>query len=148
MLYIVLSGVSSLRGLSAVMLTCKGKISPLNLKKFPKRNTLSDTNANHNSEVFASIYYTLLDKYGKDVSYSNSFSLPIKHLKIVDSTTISLFRDFLKGLGRNAINGKKESVIKMHTMINAMEDVPFLLLFSSAVAQDHTFLKERVICCF
>jgi len=30
----------------------------------------------------------------------------------------------------------------MHTMINAMEDVPCLVRFSSAATHDHTFLKE------
>jgi len=30
----------------------------------------------------------------------------------------------------------------MHTMINAMEDVPCLIRFSSAATHDHTFLKE------
>ena len=30
----------------------------------------------------------------------------------------------------------------MHTMINAMEDVPCLIKFSSAATHDHTFLKE------
>jgi hypothetical protein len=30
----------------------------------------------------------------------------------------------------------------MHTMINAMEDVPCLVKFSSAATHDHTFLKE------
>jgi len=30
----------------------------------------------------------------------------------------------------------------MHTMINALEDVPCLIRFSSAATHDHTFLKE------
>ena len=30
----------------------------------------------------------------------------------------------------------------MHTMINAKEDVPCLVRFSSAATHDHTFLKE------
>ena len=30
----------------------------------------------------------------------------------------------------------------MHTMINALEDVPCLIRFSSAATHDHTFLKD------
>ena len=45
-------------------------------------------------------------------------------------------------MGRNPINGKKKGGIKIHTMINAMEDVPCLIRFSSAATHDHTFLKE------
>lgn len=142
MLYASISGVSSLRELSTVMLACEGKLSHLGLTNFPKRSTLSDANTNRSCEVFASIYYALLDKYARFLSDSSSLRLPVKHLKIVDSTTISLFSDILKGVGRNPINGKKKGGIKMHTVINAMEDVPCLVRFSNAATHDHTFLKE------
>lgn len=142
MLYASISGVSSLRELSTVMLACEGKLSHLGLTNFPKRSTLSDANANRDSEIFATIYYELLNKYASFLSDSSSLKLPLKHLKIVDSTTISLFSDILKGVGRNPINGKKKGGIKMHTMINAMEDVPCLVRFSNAATHDHTFLKE------
>jgi len=142
MLYATLSGVSSLRELSSILLACEGRIGHLNLKHFPKRSTLSDANKNRSSEVFASIYYGLLNSYRSFLSDSSPLSLPVKHLKIVDSTTISLFSDILKGVGRNPINGKKKGGIKMHTMINALEDVPCLVRYSSAATHDHTFLKE------
>lgn len=142
MLYATLSGMSSLRELSTVMLACEGRLSHLNISDFPKRSTLSDANKNRSSEVFASIYYSLFNKYRSFLSDSSPLSLPVKHLKIVDSTTISLFSDILKGVGRNPINGKKKGGIKMHTMINALEDVPCLVRFSSAATHDHTFLKE------
>lgn len=142
MLYASISGVSSLRELSTVMLACEGKLSHLGLTNFPKRSTLSDANANRSSEVFATIYYALLDKHAGFLSDTSTLRLPVKHLKIVDSTTISLFSDILKGVGRNSISGKKKGGIKMHTVINAMEDVPCLVRFSSAATHDHTFLKE------
>lgn len=142
MLYATLSGVSSLRELSTVLLACEGRIGHLNLTHFPKRSTLSDANSKRSSEVFASIYYSLFDQYRSFLSDSSSLSLPVKHLKIVDSTTISLFSDILRGVGRNPINGKKKGGIKMHTMINALEDVPCLVRFTSAATHDHTFLKD------
>ena len=49
---------------------------------------------------------------------------------------------FLKGVGRNPLTGKKKGGIKMHTMINALEDVPCLIRFSDAATHNHTFLKE------
>jgi hypothetical protein len=103
---------------------------------------LSDANKNRSAQVFASIYYSLFNTYRMFLSDSSPLSLPVKHLKIVDSTTISLFSDILKGVGRNPINGKKKGGIKMHTMINALEDVPCLIRFSSAATHDHTFLKD------
>lgn len=142
MIYATLSGVSSLRELTSAMLACEGRISHLNLKHFPKRSTISDANKNRSSKVFADIYQTLYKRYAGFLSDSNTSKAPVKNLKIVDSSTISLFTNILKGVGRNPIDGKKKGGIKMHTMINAMEDVPCLMRFSSAATHDHTFLKE------
>ena len=142
MLYVTMSGVSSLRELSTVLLACEGRISHLNLKHFPKRSTLSDANKKRTSEVFGAIYAKIFKRYAPFLSDSSPLKSPVRNLKIVDSTTISLFSDILKGVGRNPLNGKKKGGIKMHTMINALEDVPCLVRFSSAATHDHTFLKE------
>ena len=142
MLYATLSGVSSLRELSTILLACEGRIGHLNLKYFPKRSTLSDANKKRSSAVFANIYYELYNRYRSFLSDSGTHTPPVKHLKIVDSSTITLFSDILKGVGRNPINGKKKGGIKMHTMINALEDVPCLVRFTSAATHDHTFLKD------
>jgi hypothetical protein len=76
MLYVTLMGVSSLQELSTVMLACEGKLSHLGLENFPKRSTLFDANANRTSEVFATIYYSLLDKYSRILSDSSSCVFP------------------------------------------------------------------------
>lgn len=142
MIFATISGCSSLREISSIMLACEGKINHLGLRKFPKRSTLSDANKNRSSAVFASIYQNLYNQYKGFLSDSSSRVLPVEDLKIVDSSTISLFSDIIKGVGRNSISGKKKGGIKMHTMINAREDVPCLVRFSSAATHDHTFLKE------
>ena len=103
---------------------------------------MSDANRNRDSRVFAEIYYRLFGKYRRFLSDSSTLSLPVRHLKNLDSTTISLFSDILKGVGRNPVNGKRKGGIKVHTMINALEDVPCLIRFSSVATHDHTFLKE------
>jgi hypothetical protein len=54
------------------------------------------------------------------IGQSNSDSIR-KNIKIVDSTTISLFKDILKCVGRKAINGKSKGGIKSHSVINADE---------------------------
>jgi hypothetical protein len=104
--------------------------------------TLSDTNANRTSAVFTTIYYVLLDKYAKDLSDRSSLHLSVKHFKLVDSSNSNLFCDILKGDGNNAINGKMQGSIKMHTMINAMVDAHCLVSFSNTARYDHIFIKE------
>jgi len=142
MIFATISGCSSLREISSIMLACEGKINHLGLTKFPKRSTLSDANKNRSSQVFAAIYQSIYNRYRHFLSDRDTKKLPVEDLKIVDSSTISLFSDIIKGVGRNPINGKKKGGIKMHTMINAKEDVPCLVRFTSAATHDHTFLKE------
>ena len=142
MIFTVISGCSSLREVSNIMLACEGKINHIGLKDFPRRSTLSDANKRRSAGVFAAIYNLLYKRYHLFLSDSRPSEPAVKGLKIVDSSTITLFSDILKGVGRNPLNGKKKGGIKMHTMINAMEDVPCLIKFSSAATHDHTFLKE------
>jgi hypothetical protein len=142
MLFATMSGVSSLRELSTVFLAFEGRINHLNLKSFPKRSTLSDANKKRTSKVFGAIYSKLYSRYAPFLTDSCKLKPPVKNLKIVDSTTISLFSDILKGVGRNPLNGKKKGGIKVHTMISALEDVPCLIRFSDAATHDHTFLKD------
>src|SRR5690606_3685195 len=66
----------------------------------------------------------------------------MKKLYIMDSTTITLFKDILKGVGRNPLQGKKKGGIKAHTIVKASENVPCLIRYSAAVRHDHTFLNE------
>lgn len=66
----------------------------------------------------------------------------MKRLYIMDSTTITLFKDILKGVGSNPQQGTKKGGIKAHTIIKASENVPCLIRYSAAVRHDHTFLKE------
>jgi hypothetical protein len=124
------------------MLACEGKINHLGLSHFPRRSTLSDANKRRDSKIFGEIYNDVYRKYRTILSDSSPKEPSVKNLLIVDSTTITLFSDILKGAGRNPLNGKKKGGIKMHTMINAMEDVPCLVKFSSAATHDHIFLKE------
>lgn len=142
MIFTVISGCSSLREVSSIMLACEGKINHLGLKDFPKRSTFSDANKRRDSAVFSDIYRSIYKRYNRYLSDSRPDEPAVKDLRIVDSSTISLFSDILKGAGRNPLNGKKKGGIKMHTMINAMEDVPCLVKFSNAAKHDHTFLKE------
>ena len=142
MIFSVLSGCSSLREVTSIMLACEGKLTHLGIKHFPKLSTLADANKRRSSQVFGAIYYQLYNHYKVILSESRTKHEAIEGLQIIDSTTITLFSDILKGAGRNPIAGKKKGGIKMHTIINAMEDVPSLVKFPSAATHDHTFLKD------
>ncbi len=91
MIFTVISGCSSLREVSSIMLTCEGKINHLGLKQFPRRSTLSDANSRRSSQVFADIYGLVYGRYRGVLSDSRPGDPAVKDLRIVDSSTISLF---------------------------------------------------------
>lgn len=142
MLFSTFSRCNSIREICTGMLACEGKLNHLGLTQAPKRSTFSDSNKNRDSGVFEAIYYALYKRYASLLSDSRNISLSLKQLFIVDSTTISLFSDILKGAGRNPKgNGKKKGGIKVHTLMDALEGVPKLVRYTAAAIHDHTFLK-------
>ncbi|MFC2084269.1 DUF4372 domain-containing protein [Bacteroidota bacterium] len=59
MIYAVISGISSLREITSIILACEGKIIHLGLKCFPRRSKISDANKKRKSEVFRAIYSSI-----------------------------------------------------------------------------------------
>jgi len=82
--------------------------------------------------------------HASDLADSQLTDSDLKRLYIMDSTTMTLFKDILKGVGRNPKEGKKKGGIKAHTIIKASENVPCLIRYSEATRHDHMFLKEVV----
>ncbi len=142
MLYSVFEGVSSLREAVIGVLANSNKINHLGLNSMPKRSTLSDANKRRSSKVFEDIYMKLYQDNRQFLSDSRDSELDLKRLFMIDSTTISLFKAILKAVGRNPLNGKKKGGIKAHVLINAQENTPILIRYSSAARHDKNFLKH------
>jgi len=140
MLYAVLSDCKTLRELTTGLLACEGKLNHLGINYCAKRSTISDGNKNRSSSVFKSIYMMLYDTYSNFLSDSlKSGKLP-KRLKLIDSTTIGLFKEILKTSGRKRIDGKQKGGIKAHTVIDADNYVPNFIHFTSAATHDKCIL--------
>jgi hypothetical protein len=103
---------------------------------------LADANKGRKVEFFQEIYNNLLEKHSFVLSDSRIEIALGKKIKIVDSTTISLFKDILKCVGRKSADGKSKGGIKSHTVINADEKVPNLVWFTPATTHDHQFLEK------
>ena len=142
MLFVSLEGYSSLREVILGLLANAHKLSHLGLSYLVRRSTFSDANKRRDSKVFGDIYMSVYRKHVSGLSDSRLSDADLKRLYIMDSTTISLFKAILKGVGRNPKNGKKKGGIKAHTIIKASENVPCLIRYSEAVRHDHMFLKE------
>lgn len=142
MLFGVFAKCSSLREISGAMLGLSGKTKHFQLESLPYRSTLSDANKRRTSDVFAGIYNDLLKQYHYMFSDSRIRDVIKKQIEIFDSTTISLFQDILKCVGRAPANGKRKGGIKVHTVINVDEMVPKMVWFTSAATHDHYLLDK------
>jgi hypothetical protein len=141
LLYGVFSYCNGLRELCEGMLACEGRLAHLGLDKAPARSTLSDANAHRSYLVFETIYFELLRKYHGFISDSRLKGLSIRNLKIIDSTTIRLFSDILRGVGRNPLDGaRKKGGIKVHALMDAFSGVTEFLRITAANEHDRKFL--------
>lgn len=141
LLYGVFSYCNGLRELCEGMLACEGKLTHLGLDKAPARSTLSDANTNRSYLVFETIYFQLVSKYHSFISDSRLKGLSIRNLKIIDSTTIRLFSDILKGVGRNPIDmSRKKGGIKVHALMDAFSGITEFVRMTAAKEHDRKFL--------
>jgi hypothetical protein len=142
MLFSAFAKCTSLREVSGAMLGLSGKTEHFQLKHIPYKSTLADANKRRSSDVFGLIYHSLLKKYKNFISDSRIKDLINKQIEIFDSTTITLFKDILKCVGRKPKNGKRKGGIKVHTVINVDETVPKMIWFSHSARNDHFLLDK------
>jgi hypothetical protein len=142
MLFCAFAKCSSLREVSGAMLGLSGKTKHFQLEHIPRRSTLSDANQQRSSDVFGFIYNQLLFNYGHFISDSRIKDVIKKQIEIFDSSTISLFQDILKCVGRKPQNGKRKGGIKVHTVMNVDEAVPKMVWFTPATTHDHVLLDK------
>ena len=140
LLFAVLMRYDSLRELVIGMMAEAQKLHHLGIDYLIRRSTIAEANNRRSSSFFARIYYTLYRQYKPLLADSRSEQW-VKRLYIMDSTTITLFSNILKGAGRNPKSGKKKGGIKAHTVIKADENVPCLVRFTSAATHDQVMLK-------
>ena len=85
----------------------------------------------------------MVRKYKSFLSDSRTFGLTFKEVLLIDSTTIRLFSDILKGVGRNPKgDGKKKGGLKVHMLIDAVQSVGRFIKITEAKVHDKNFLKS------
>ena len=152
MLFGVLKHFDSLRELEIGMKAEAHKLQHLGLDYMVRRSTLAEANIRRPQEFFARVYAALLEKYALFLadsrppkSYKGQTHEPKdweKLLYMMDSTTITLFDNILKGVGRHPKSGKKKGGMKVHTVMKYVVGVPMVVELTSATKHDHYLLKE------
>ena len=152
MLFGVLKHFDSLRELEIGMKADANKLQHLGLDYLVRRSTLAEANIRRPQEFFAKVYAMLLERYAKfladsrpEKTYKGCTHEPKdweKLLYMMDSTTISLFDNILKGVGPHPKSGKKKGGMKVHTVMKYHVGVPMVVELTSAAKYDHYLLKE------
>ncbi len=146
--YAVLTRNGSLREVCKNIILLGKKLMYAGLKQIPCRSTLSDANNNRDHSFFSNLYGKLYSYYRTELK---TFHLPIGgevsagDVDIFDSTTITLFKDIVKGAGRNPLNGNKKGGIKAFTKTNLSEGVPDFVCLKPASTNENIFLKTLTL---
>ena len=141
MLYACYQQCTSLREITTGMRACEGRLQSLGIKHLPARSTFAEANARRDYKVFEQIYLKVYAHY-KHVFPDSHCSDQHKKVVIVDSTSISLFKEIMQGNGSTNINGRKKGGVKVHTAMLAHEDVPFFIDLTRQSQADVSFLAK------
>lgn len=141
MLYSSFMGCQSLRELTTGLQLSANRLQHLGLSYTPRRSTLSDSNKRRTHEVFGFIFHKLVKYYFPVLSDSSKAKSIMDKLFIIDSTTISLFNEIMKGAGSYKSNGRKKGGAKAHVMLKANEDIPVFVHITEAKEHDQVFMR-------
>jgi hypothetical protein len=143
MLFGILSRCDSMTEICEGIRALGGKLNLLGLDKAPAKSTASDGLRNRCHRFFEDLYFSLVKKYQSFLSDSRTYGLTFKEVLLIDSTTIRLFSDILKGVGRNPKgDGKKKGGLKVHMLIDAVQSVGRFVKITAAKLHDKNFLKS------
>jgi len=143
MLFGILSRSDSMTEICEGLRAMAGKLNHLGMNKAPAKSTACDGLRNRDSKFFEELYFSLIRQYHSFLSDSRTYGLTFKEVLLIDSTTIRLFSDILKGVGRNPKNdGKKKGGLKVHMLIDAVQTVGRFIKITAAKVHDKNFLKE------
>lgn len=142
MLYAAMSGVDTLRAVELGLMGASTRLAHVGMAQIPPRSTISDGNKLRSSEVFADIYQALNLYYRPLLSDSRLENEIFSRLTIIDSTTMSLFKDILKAAGRSPASGKRKGGIKAQVTMDSATGLPKVVHFSSGASADTPYMKK------
>lgn len=143
MLFGILSRCDSMTEICEGLRALSGKLNHLGLDQAPAKSTACDGLRNRSCKIFEDLYFHLVKHYQSFLSDSRTFGLTFKEVLLIDSTTIRLFSDILKGIGRNPSgDGRRKGGMKVHMLIDAVQSVGRFIKLTAARVHDHVFLKS------
>jgi len=146
MLFGILNRCDSMVEVCDGMQTMQGKLNYLGMNSSPAKSTAGDGLRNRTNELYKDCYFELIKYFTPFLSVSRIRNISFDMFYIFDSTTIRLFSEVMKGVGRNPKNdGKKKGGLKVHMMIDAHSNTAKFVKISEAKLHDKNFLKYLIL---
>jgi len=147
MLFGIFSRCDSMGEVCDGMRALAGKLNYLGMDCSPAKSTAGDALRDRDEELFRLFYFALIAHFSPFLSVSRKK----KHRKegvsfdvfyAFDSSTITLFSDIMKGVGRNPKDeGRKKGGLKVHMLTDIHADTPQFVKISEAKMHDKNFLQ-------
>lgn len=145
MLYCSFNGCESLREVVTGMQVAFNKLQHLGMQCIPRRSTLSDANKTRPEEFFGKLYHRIYSRFYGCSPDSRKIKGIYNRLFIIDSTTIQLFTEVMKGMGMKPLNGRCKGGAKAHVLMKMQEAVPRFVDITHATENDKVFLGKIVL---
>jgi hypothetical protein len=146
MLFGIFSRCDSMGEVCDGMRALGGKLNYFGLDLAPAKSTAGDALRNRCEELFRLYYFDLLSYFSSDISVSRKKNrkegISFDVFQSLDSSTLPLFSNVMKGVGRNPKgDGKKKGGLKVHMLTDIHADTPQFVKISDARMHDKNFLK-------
>lgn len=141
MLYACFHNCTSLREVITGLEASYNKLGHLRMKNLPRRSTLADANSSRPIEFFEQLFDALYKLYYARFPDSRPNKTIEERLFIMDSTTMTLFSDCMKGAGSPKANGRKKGGVKAHVLLSAKDDIPQLIYLTEGARNDKVFMS-------
>lgn len=143
MLFGIFSRCDSMGEVCDGMRALGGKLNHLGMDCSPSKSTAGDALRDRDNELFKLYYFALIAYFKPLLSVSRKEKVSFDEFYAFDSTTISLFSDVMKGVGRNPKDdGKKKGGLKVHMLTDVHADTAVFAKISQAKMHDKKFLQH------
>ena len=143
MLFGIFSRCDSMGEVCDGMRALAGKLNYLGMDCSPAKSTAGDALRDRDNELFKLYYFALIEYFKPLLSVSRKEKISFEKFYAFDSTTIALFSDVMKGVGRNPKGeGKKKGGLKVHMQTDIHADTSVFAQISEAKMHDKKFLQH------
>jgi len=143
MLFGVFSRCDSMGEVCDGMRALSGKLNYLGMDCAPSKSTAGDALRERSEELFRLYYFALIAYFRPLLSVSRKEKVSFEEFYAFDSTTITLFSEVMKGVGRNPKgDGKKKGGLKVHMLTDVHSETAVFAKISEAKMHDKKFLTH------